>query len=100
MEKDRADGVETKDKDTNTDAIRPTRTGTLHGEHYLPQPGQRRASHPVTTRTNPRQAARDTGRPPEAGQASGYTRSDIHKVAVHLVRCSDREVTRAVFLTG
>ena len=37
----RADGAKREDKDSDTDTIRPTRTGTLHGEHYLSQTGQR-----------------------------------------------------------
>ena len=37
MEKDRADGVKTEDKDTNTDTIRPTRHAPERFmEHYLP----------------------------------------------------------------
>ena len=100
MEKDRADGIKTKDQDTNTDAVRPARTRTLHGEHDLPQPGQRRAGHPKSARADMRQAARDIGRPPEASQTGGHTRPDTHKMTVHFVWCSGGEFACPVLFAG
>ena len=55
------------------------RTGTLHGEHHLPQVGQRHLSDPKTARINTRQAARNVGRHPGASQASRDTWADINK---------------------
>ena len=99
MEQDRADGIKTKEQDTNTDAVRSTRTGTLHGEHYLPQLGQRHPGDPETTGADPRHAARDTGRHSRASQASRDTWTDIHKVGIHFIRCGRGEGDSVTSLT-
>ena len=88
MEQEGADGVKRKEQDSNTDAVRPTRTGTLHGEHHLPQLDQSHIGDTKATRTNPRQAAEDIWRHPRASQASRDTRADINKIGIHLVRRS------------
>ena len=86
MEQERADDFEREEQDANTDAVRPARTGTLHGEHDLPQLRQCHLGDPKTTRTNSRQAARDVGRHPGASEASRDTRADIYKKLIHLIR--------------
>ena len=100
MEKDGTDGVKTKEQDANTDAVRPTRTRTLHGEHYLPQLGQCHPGDPKTARSNSRQAARHVGRHPETGQVGRNTRTDIHKIVVKFVRCGGGSGGSAAPFTG
>ena len=100
MEQEGADGVKEKEQDTNTDAVGPTRTGTLHGEHHLPQLGQSHPGDTKTTRTNPRQAAGDVCRHPRASQASRNTRADIDKIGIHLVRRSGGESGGVTTLTS
>ena len=99
MEKNGTDGIKTE-KDADTNAIRPARTGTLYGEHHLPQLGQRddRDPKPQAPTRGMRHGA--SGGYPGTRQAGRDTWSDVHKISVQFVRCDSWKRGSAAPFTG